>query len=58
MSTINPKVTSAALAAALVTILVWALERWAGVSLPEMVQVAVLTVVTFAAGWLKTDTRL
>ena len=58
MSNINPKVTSAAVAAALVTILVWALDRFAGVALPEVVQVAVLTIVTFAAGWLKTDTRI
>jgi hypothetical membrane protein len=58
MSNVNPKVTSAALAAAVVVVLVWVLDRFAGVVLPEAVQIAVVTLVTFAAGWLKTDTRL
>ena len=58
MSGINPKVTSAAVAAAVVAVLVWGLDTFAGVSLPEVVQVALITLVTFAAGYIKTDTRL
>lgn len=58
MSGVNPKVTSAAIAAAIVTILVWALNQFAGVDLPEVVQIAVVTLITFAAGYIKTDTRL
>lgn len=58
MSGVNPKVTSAAIAAAIVTILVWAFDQFAGVDLPEVVQIAVVTLITFAAGYIKTDTRL
>lgn len=58
MSGVNPKVTSAAVAAAVVTILVWALDQFVGVDLPEVVQIAVVTLITFAAGYIKTDNRL
>jgi len=58
MAGVNPKVTSAAIAAAVVTILVWGLDVFAGVELPEVVQIAIVTLITFAAGYIKTDTRL
>lgn len=58
MGGVNPKVTSAAIAAAIVTILVWVLGEFAGVDLPEVVQIAIITVITFAAGYIKSDTRL
>lgn len=49
---ISPKVATATVAAALVTVAVWALETYAGVSLPTAVQGAVTTLLVFAGGYL------
>lgn len=55
MSTVSPKVSAAALAAACVGVLVWGLSAFADVNLPVEVQAALITVAVFAAGYLKTD---
>jgi hypothetical protein len=56
MSTISPKVTASALAAAVVSILVW-IASTAGVDLPVAVQGALMVIVVFAAGYLKMDPK-
>ncbi len=54
MRTISPKVTAAAVAAALVTIIVWGASV-AGVVIPEVVQGALITIVVAVAGYFVTD---
>lgn len=56
MSSISPKVYASTLAAAIVTILVW-IASSAGIDVPSAVIVAVTTIVTFAAGYLKLDSK-
>jgi NADH dehydrogenase FAD-containing subunit len=56
MSNISPKVTAAAIAAALVTIIVWG-AGMAGVEIPEVVQGAIITIIAAAAGYLVSDPR-
>jgi hypothetical protein len=56
MSNISPKVTAAAIAAALVTIIVWG-AGMAGVEIPEVVQGALITIIVAAAGYLVSDPR-
>ena len=51
---VSPKVTAAALASAVATILVWALGLL-GVDVPAAVASAIVAVLTFAAGYLVTD---
>ena len=51
---ISPKVTAAALAAALVTIIVWGASL-AGVEIPTVVQGAIITILVAAAGYFVTD---
>jgi len=48
---INPKVTAAALAAAVTTVIAWLLET-AGLVLPNQVQGAITTILVFVAGYL------
>lgn len=54
-TTISPKVSAAALAAACVGVLVWGLSAFADINLPVEVQAALITIAVFAAGYLKTD---
>lgn len=56
MSNISPKVLAGTLAAALVTIIVWAASA-AGVTIPTEVQGAITTILVFAAGYLKLDPK-
>jgi hypothetical protein len=56
MSNISPKVTAAAVAAALVTIIVWGLSL-AGLDIPEVVQGALITIIIAVAGYVVTDPR-
>ena len=56
MGNISPKVTAATIAAALVTIIVWAASA-AGVNVPLEVQGAVTTIIVAIAGYLVTDPR-
>ena len=56
MKNVSPKVASSAIAAAVVSILVW-LGQLAGVELPLEIQGALLVIVVFLAGYLKTDPR-
>jgi hypothetical protein len=51
---ISPKVTAAALAAALVTIIVWGASL-AGVEIPTVVQGAIITILVAAAGYFVRD---
>lgn len=51
---ISPKVTAAALAAAIVTIIVWGASL-AGVEIPTVVQGAIITVLVAAAGYVVRD---
>ena len=51
---ISPKVTAAALAAALVTIIVWCASL-AGVEIPTVVQGAIITILVAAAGHVVRD---
>ena len=51
---ISPKVTAAALAAALVTIIVWGASI-GGVEIPTVVQGAIITILVAAAGYFVTD---
>ena len=51
---ISPKVTAAALAAALVTIIVWGASI-AGVEIPTVVQGAIITILVAAAGYVVRD---
>lgn len=52
---LSPKVTIAALAAAIVTIIVWLLGDFAGIDVPDLVQGAITTIIVFAAGYIKHD---
>lgn len=52
--TVSPKVTAAALAAALVTIIVWGASL-AGVEVPTVVQGAIITILVAAAGYFVSD---
>ncbi len=54
MFNISPKVTAAALAAALVTIIVWGASL-AGVEIPTVVQGAIITILVAAAGYVVRD---
>jgi len=54
MSSVSPKVIAGTLAAAIVTIIVWAASA-AGISVPVEVQGAVTTILVFVAGYLKLD---
>lgn len=56
MSTISPKVTAGALAAAIVTLVVW-LASLAGVTIPEVAQGAIITILVAIAGYVVTDPR-
>ena len=56
MSSISPKVTAAAAAAALVTIIVWGASL-AGLDSPEVVQGALITIIVAIAGYVVTDPR-
>lgn len=56
MGSISPKVTAAAVVAALVTCLVWVASA-AGVEVPLEVQGAITTILVFAAGYLIRDPR-
>lgn len=56
MSNISPKVLAGTLAAAIVTIIVWAASA-AGVTIPTEVQGAITTILVFAAGYLKLDPK-
>jgi hypothetical protein len=51
---ISPKVTAAALAAAIVTIIVWGASL-AGVEIPTVVQGAIITIIVAAAGYVVRD---
>ena len=51
---ISPKVTAAALAAAIVTIIVWGASL-TGVEIPTVVQGAIITILVAAAGYFVTD---
>lgn len=52
---ISPKVTAAAVAAAVATIIVWVLGAFAGVDVPGVVEGALVVLLTFGAGYLKRD---
>ena len=52
---VSPKVTAGAVAAAVATVVVWALRVLAGVDVPDVVEGAFVVVLTFAAGYLKSD---
>jgi energy-converting hydrogenase Eha subunit B len=54
MSSISPKVLAGTLAAASVTIIVW-IASTAGVNVPVEVAGALTVIVTFLAGYIKTD---
>ena len=56
MRSVSPKVTAAAVAAAIVTCLVWVASA-AGVDVPLEVQGAVTTILVFVAGYLVSDPR-
>ena len=56
MSTISNKVTAATLAAAIVTLVVW-LASLAGVTIPEVAQGAIITIIVAIAGYVVTDPR-
>jgi len=56
MGTISPKVTAATLAAAIVTLVVW-LASLAGVTIPEVAQGAIITILVALAGYVVTDPR-
>ena len=51
---ISPKVTAAALAAAIVTVIVWGASL-AGVEIPTVVQGAIITILVAAAGYVVRD---
>jgi len=53
---ISPKVAAAAIAAAIVTTIVWG-AGLAGVDVPTVVQGAITTILVFVAGYLKVDAR-
>jgi len=55
MSTISPKVTAATLAAAIVGLVAWGVQAFAGINLPVEVVSALTVIVTFLAGYLKVD---
>ena len=52
---ISPKVTIAALGAAVAAIVIYVIEATAGVDIPTTVEAATAVVVTFAAGYLTPD---
>jgi hypothetical protein len=54
VSSVSPKVIAGTLAAAIVTIIVW-IAAAAGVEVPVEVAGALTVIVTFLAGYLKTD---
>ena len=54
---ISPKVTAAAVAAAVATILVWGIETLTGIDIPTLVEGAGTVLLTFGAGYLIRDTR-
>lgn len=56
MSNVSPKVIAGTLAAAIVTIIVW-IAAAAGVTVPVEVQGAITTILVFAAGYLKLDSK-
>jgi hypothetical protein len=56
MKNVSPKVASSAIAAAVVSILVW-VAQLAGLDLPIEIQGALMVIVVFLAGYLKTDPR-
>jgi len=56
MRSVSPKVTAAAVAAAIVTCLVWVASA-AGIDVPLEVQGAVTTILVFVAGYLVSDPR-
>lgn len=52
---ISPKVTGAAVAAAVTTLVVWGVEASTGIDLPTVVEGAALVLLTFGAGWIIPD---
>lgn len=56
MRSVSPKVTAAAVAAAIVTCLVWVASA-AGIDVPLEVQGAVTTILVFVAGYFVSDPR-
>jgi hypothetical protein len=56
MGSISPKVTAATLAAAIVTLVVW-LASLAGITIPEVAQGAIVTILVAIAGYVVTDPR-
>lgn len=56
-STISPKVTASALAAAVLSVLVWLLQEFADVTLPVEVQGALMIIGVFVAGYLARDPK-
>ena len=49
------KVTAVGLAGALATIIAWAVETFGHVTIPALVVAALVTVLTFAAGYIVRD---
>lgn len=54
---ISPKVTFAALGAAVATVAVWAFETALGIDAPTAVELAVGVILTFGAGYIVPDNR-
>lgn len=52
---VSPKVTAAALGAALAAILVWAVEAGAHIDVPQAPEAGIVVLLTFAAGYLVRD---
>jgi len=46
------KVVATSLAGAIATLIIWGLEDFAGLNLREGIDVAIVTIVAFAIGWL------
>lgn len=49
---IHPKVTASGLAGAVVVLIVYSLQTWAHVTLPDPASAALVVIFGFAAGWL------
>ena len=56
MKPVYAKVRAAGLAGIIVTVVVWALQAFAGVDVPAEVAAALVTVITFIVGFFKTET--
>jgi len=51
------KVAAGGIAGIIVTILIWALQTFAGIDVPPEVAAAMVTVISFIAGLFKTEKR-